>query len=320
MSSTSSAASAASVSDSNEPECVPSPSAKSTPTAEQFSLDIGQECPSSETSAPLLPTPSATRYGNNRGGGMGRVGPVRPSLDSLTSSAADFPVRTSASPERELVLQAREAGCGLSSLASLAKYDPATRSWRTSQHSVLGGLEPFSETWPRSGMTRSGTAFQLPTLAPLTDETESGSWPIPTVNGNYNRVGLSAQSGDGVATAVTRWPTPHGMCVPNKRRAGPSGKELGRAVNRWPHAECDFGPENSGRMQPGVHRPEAWHGEGEAVGDGCGRSGGQWLVEPDVGRVAHGVPARVDRLRSLGNAVVPQIPEIIGRAIMRLES
>jgi DNA (cytosine-5)-methyltransferase 1 len=42
----------------------------------------------------------------------------------------------------------------------------------------------------------------------------------------------------------------------------------------------------------------------------------QWLVEPDVGRVAHGVSARVDRLRGLGNAVVPQIPEIIGRAIM----
>lgn len=41
-----------------------------------------------------------------------------------------------------------------------------------------------------------------------------------------------------------------------------------------------------------------------------------WRTEPDVGRVAHGVPARVDRLRSLGNAVVPQIPEIIGRAIM----
>jgi DNA (cytosine-5)-methyltransferase 1 len=44
--------------------------------------------------------------------------------------------------------------------------------------------------------------------------------------------------------------------------------------------------------------------------------GRQWLVEPNVGRVAHGVPARVDRLRSLGNSVVPQIPEIIGRAIM----
>ncbi len=43
---------------------------------------------------------------------------------------------------------------------------------------------------------------------------------------------------------------------------------------------------------------------------------GWWLVEPDVGRVANGIPARVDRLRSLGNAVVPQIPELIGRAIL----
>lgn len=40
-----------------------------------------------------------------------------------------------------------------------------------------------------------------------------------------------------------------------------------------------------------------------------------WRVEPDVGRVANGVPNRVDRLRALGNAVVPQIPEMIGRAI-----
>jgi DNA (cytosine-5)-methyltransferase 1 len=51
----------------------------------------------------------------------------------------------------------------------------------------------------------------------------------------------------------------------------------------------------------------------------CGDGDGWWSVEPDVGRVAHGVPSRVDRLRCLGNAVVPQIPEIIGRAIMRAE-
>ena len=41
-----------------------------------------------------------------------------------------------------------------------------------------------------------------------------------------------------------------------------------------------------------------------------------WAVEPDVGRVAHGVSGRVDRLKQLGNAVVPQIPELIGRAIL----
>jgi DNA (cytosine-5)-methyltransferase 1 len=40
-----------------------------------------------------------------------------------------------------------------------------------------------------------------------------------------------------------------------------------------------------------------------------------WLTEPDVGRVADGVPNRVDRLTALGNAVIPQIPEVIGRAV-----
>ncbi len=44
-----------------------------------------------------------------------------------------------------------------------------------------------------------------------------------------------------------------------------------------------------------------------------------WPVEPDVGRVADGVPDRVDRVRALGNAVVPQIPELIGRAILAQE-
>lgn len=42
----------------------------------------------------------------------------------------------------------------------------------------------------------------------------------------------------------------------------------------------------------------------------------QWLPEPDVGRVAHGIPARVDRLRGLGNAIVPQIAELLGYAIL----
>jgi DNA (cytosine-5)-methyltransferase 1 len=41
-----------------------------------------------------------------------------------------------------------------------------------------------------------------------------------------------------------------------------------------------------------------------------------WLPEPDVGRVAHGISNRVDRLKCLGNAVVPQVVEQIGRAIL----
>ena len=55
---------------------------------------------------------------------------------------------------------------------------------------------------------------------------------------------------------------------------------------------------------------------GAALRGGISRPG-VWLPEPNVGRVAYGVPGRVDRLKGLGNAVVPQIPEMIGRAILK---
>lgn len=45
-----------------------------------------------------------------------------------------------------------------------------------------------------------------------------------------------------------------------------------------------------------------------------------WKAEPSVGRMADGVSKRVDRLRCLGNAVVPQIAEAIGYAIKNHES
>ena len=41
-----------------------------------------------------------------------------------------------------------------------------------------------------------------------------------------------------------------------------------------------------------------------------------WDIEPNVGRVANGVPNRVDRLKQLGNSLVPQIVQQIGEAIM----
>ena len=45
-----------------------------------------------------------------------------------------------------------------------------------------------------------------------------------------------------------------------------------------------------------------------------------WEIEPAVGRVVDGLSGRLDRLKQLGNAVVPQIPELIGRAIMEFEN
>ena len=45
----------------------------------------------------------------------------------------------------------------------------------------------------------------------------------------------------------------------------------------------------------------------------------RWPVEPSVGRVVNGIPRRVDRLRGLGNAIVPQIAMRIGMCIIEAE-
>ena len=77
----------------------------------------------------------------------------------------------------------------------------------------------------------------------------------------------------------------------------------------------------SGAEKQGVLRTLQENG---AIDDNSGGRGEasfarKWAAEPNVGRVAHGVPARSHRLRCLGNAVVPQIPELIGRQIMEAD-
>ena len=52
---------------------------------------------------------------------------------------------------------------------------------------------------------------------------------------------------------------------------------------------------------------------------GGGQTGNHWAIEPGMGRVANGIPRRVAKLKALGNAVVPQIPMMIGQAILDYE-
>ena len=52
--------------------------------------------------------------------------------------------------------------------------------------------------------------------------------------------------------------------------------------------------------------------------DSEGRRQTDWDVEPNVGRVANGIPKRVDRIKGLGNAIVPQIAERIAWTILEI--
>ncbi len=111
---------------------------------------------------------------------------------------------------------------------------------------------------------------------------------------------------------------------------GPHGET--RLADSDSSGRIEHGPQPASTQQPAAERggsisnPNSVRLEGPELQRGifqqCAwtRDESWWRVEPNVGRVADGVPQRVDRLRGLGNALVPQVAEPILRALReRLE-
>lgn len=81
----------------------------------------------------------------------------------------------------------------------LASWNPERDIWEGVQMDLLSGhSDVFSETWPASGMTRNGVAYELPTWEPPTEDTEYSWLPTPAAR-------------DGA---------PRGSQSPEKRRVG----------------------------------------------------------------------------------------------------
>jgi DNA (cytosine-5)-methyltransferase 1 len=70
----------------------------------------------------------------------------------------------------------------------------------------------------------------------------------------------------------------------------------------------DVANTNTARLQRSkkARDPGSSRTHGIEFAAGCSNGEKRWATEPDVGRVANGIPSRVDRLKCLGNAVVPQ--------------
>ena len=191
-----------------------------------------------------------------------------PGADSLMSSQADSPARTSASPAKAQESTASDPAYGVKWRGSLARFDPVSRSWKTAQHSLIEDSDECSVTWPRSGMTVDGQCYLLPMLGrrtvasasglspdgvtafhtPNTTGLDGGSnsraalkarrlWQTPVSDDSVNRAqGKFNSRGEPKLSAQVLWPTPHGFS-PDGRSNGPSGNEIGRAVNQslaWP--------------------------------------------------------------------------------------
>jgi DNA (cytosine-5)-methyltransferase 1 len=189
-----------------------------------------------------------------------------------------------------------------------------------------------------SALLGRGLDRVLGDLAALGYDAEWHCIPASAVGAPHRRdrlwvIAYPARAGRGEVSAIRQF-------------AGGSGPERDGASRRLgdvAHADCLVGDEgrpnypeegsggrhahrsgigadvaDAGRARLPLPEQARWAVEIEAARDQWGPTSecGWWATEPDVGRVANGVPARVDRLRSLGNAVVPQIPEIIGRVIL----
>jgi hypothetical protein len=100
------------------------------------------------------------------------------------SSVVDFHVRTLVRQEKESVLMENALECGEKWHGSFTKWDQDSSLWRTHQCSLLGDLEPFSETWPQWGLMRNGECWEQTTLERTIRGTgygfEENKWATPT--------------------------------------------------------------------------------------------------------------------------------------------
>ena len=145
MSSIYSAASAVSASDSKEPGCEPSRSARSIRAPGRSSAPTGPMSPSMTTCKPSPPSAS----------GQTEL--------FLISSAGDFPAKTPAldrpNGESASVSKGRGLGFGGKCDGWPLNFHAPSSSWRMCQASLVPDGDVFSETWPRSGVMRNGVCY-----------------------------------------------------------------------------------------------------------------------------------------------------------------
>ena len=170
-----------------------------------------------------------------------------PGEDLSMSSVVAFHVRTLAQQERGQESMESEAECGEKWHGSFVKYDPDSSSWKTHQCSLLGGLESFSETWPRWGLMRDGECWEQQMLVPHTSETESGlSEKLPTPQASdyiTKKTSASWKAKGGVNFSLAnpeiqaKWPTPRSCSA----MAATITPESAWADNRFPNLETVVG-------------------------------------------------------------------------------
>jgi hypothetical protein len=149
-------------------------------------------------------------------------------------------------------------------------------------------------TW-KENITKSGNSYYrlLPSMR-TTEETASSLLPTPTAQ-QYGTSQNGKRIGRDNLQAGRQAITPHDGPSQSMANSYGEGLEIGQGFREHTQSELST-IERSGC-------------EDRAV----------WSPEPCVGRVADGVPNRVDRIKGLGNAVVPQLIQAIGELVIKAD-
>jgi hypothetical protein len=217
---------------------------------------LGDTCSDGEPSVPLngnltqlayLPPDKMTAFSRlSRYGMTFKLLTADRGEELLTLYLEDFLAKTSQQPVKEPELTENDPECGHIWQELLARYDRATSSWKTPQCSLLGDYTEFSETWPRWGLMQGGVSYQQQTLVRRTEETESGSWlmPTPTTNPEAPNHGSNSKGPHNLKeVALTgwspgmQWPTPRSCSA----MAATITPESAWAENRFPNLETVVG-------------------------------------------------------------------------------
>ena len=154
-------------------------------------------------------------------------------------------------------------------------------------------------TWKQKVTKSSRSLFQLAVSMPRTEETECGllrgggaMWPTPR--------------------------TPSGGPDNSAKRLRPSGHR--GTTNLLGAVLADSKSQQSSSNDNRPEQTETFESQqSEFRGSDCRElREGNWTTEPSVGRVANGIPYGMDRIKGLGNAIVPQVAYQIIKGIREL--
>jgi len=117
---------------------------------------------------------------------------------------------------------------------AFASFDPGGCCWKTSQATFHWASEPFSETWPRSGMMRGGIAYQLRPSAPRTFAIACSSWRgelTATPTTKANQLAPSMMKHPGCRAIAGLLPTPVASLERNALLSDAQARRANRRVH-----------------------------------------------------------------------------------------